>query len=192
MVCSAVLQAQSDASSSFREKVACLRVSRNSCRMSISSTMGMGRSSMRPGNSSSVYLPALHFVAAFERGRGRTQHHARAGLLRPHHGHIAPVVARRLFLLVGCRRALRRPRSGQVAAPARKRPTASPPPPRLSRAYAPPLLGALDIRERAVQNGPPVAESKEELARHGRGEGDFRHQQQGAAACASTASMAVR
>ena len=40
-----------------RENVACFRVSRNSWRMSISSTSGIGRFSMRSGKSSSVYFP---------------------------------------------------------------------------------------------------------------------------------------
>ena len=127
-------------------------------------------------------LAALGIVAAFQGGRGRTQHHARAGLLRPHHGHIAPVVARRLFLLVAAVVLFVDHDQAQVA---HRRENAGPRPHHhrgFAGAYAPPLLGALDIRERAVQNGHPVAESKEELARHGRREGDFGHQQQGAAA----------
>jgi hypothetical protein len=148
------------ASISLRENVACLRVSRNSCRMSISSTMGMGRSSMRPGNSSSVYLPRSGVVAAFQAGRGRTQHHARAGRLRPHHGHIAPVVARRLFLLVAAVVLFVHHDQAQVAH-RREHARARPHHHRgRAGADAPPLLGALHIRERAVQNGHPVAESK--------------------------------
>ena len=44
---------------------------------------------------------ALHRVLpAFKRGRGRAEHHDRAGKLGAHHGDVARVVARRLFLLV--------------------------------------------------------------------------------------------
>ena len=57
MVCSPFSRRSVMASISRREKVACLRVSRNSCRMSISSTAGMGRCSMRSGSSSKRYLP---------------------------------------------------------------------------------------------------------------------------------------
>jgi hypothetical protein len=127
-------------------------------------------------------LAALDVVAAFEARGGRTEHHARAGLLRPHHGHIAPVVARRLFLLVAAVVLFVDHDQAQVA---HRRKNARPCPHHyrgFAGADTPPLLGALDIGERAVQNGHPVAESQEELARHGRGEGDFGHQQQGAAA----------
>ena len=43
----------------------------------------------------------LGVVPALERRRGRTQHHGRFGELGSHHGDIARVVARILFLLVG-------------------------------------------------------------------------------------------
>ena len=68
--------------------------------MSISSTAGMGRASMRPGNSQQRVLAAFRVVTALQAGRGRAQDHARARGLRAHDGHVAPVVARRLLLLV--------------------------------------------------------------------------------------------
>ena len=43
---------------------------------------------------------ALDIVPAFQRRRGRAQHHHRTGQLGAHHGHVARVVARRLLLLV--------------------------------------------------------------------------------------------
>ncbi len=51
-----------------------------------------------------------------------------------------------------------------------------------ARADAPPLLGALGVAERGVQDGHAVAEAGEELPGHRRGERDLRHQQQRAAA----------
>jgi hypothetical protein len=76
MVCSPFSRRSPMASTSLRENVACLRVSRNSWRMSISSTAGMGRASMRLGKRQQRVFAALGVVAAFEAGRGRAQHHA--------------------------------------------------------------------------------------------------------------------
>src|SRR5579885_2230115 len=44
-----------------------------------------------------------------------------------------------------------------------------------------PLVGALGIGEGAVQDGYALAETVEELPRHGRRQRDFRYHQQGAA-----------
>ena len=57
MTCSPFSSRAPSASNSFRENVLCLRVSKNSWRMSTISTDGIGRSSIRPGSSSSAYLP---------------------------------------------------------------------------------------------------------------------------------------
>ncbi len=100
MVCSPFSRRWPSASMSLRENVFCLRVSRNSWRISISSTAGMGRASMRPGQFEQRVLAALRVVAALQAGRGGAQHHARAGRLRAHDGDVAPVVARRFFLFV--------------------------------------------------------------------------------------------
>ena len=145
MVCSPFSRRCPMASSSLREKVACLRVSRNSCRMSISSTVRHGPLLDAARQFQQRVLAALGVVAAFEAGRGRTQHHARAGRLRAHDGHIAPVVARRLFLLVAAvvllihhdqaQVAHRREHPGPRAHHHRRR----------AGADAPPLLGALDV-----------------------------------------------
>jgi len=57
MVCSPFARRTPMASISRRENVLCLRVSRNSVRMSRIATCGMGRRSMRSGSSSSLYFP---------------------------------------------------------------------------------------------------------------------------------------
>ncbi len=53
---------------------------------------------------------------------------------------------------------------------------------RFSTPDAVPLLGALVGRERGVQQGHAGAEGRVQLSRHGRGEADLGHQQNGRAA----------
>ena len=137
---------------------------------------------MRSGSSSSVYLPRSHVVAALETGRGRAQHHARAGGLRAHDGHIAAVIARRLLLLVALIVLFVDHDQAEIAHRREHAGTRAHHHARLARADAAPLLGALGIGESAVQNRHAIAEAREELARHRRRERDLRHQQQRAAA----------
>ncbi len=127
-------------------------------------------------------LAALGVIPALEAGRGRTQHHARAGRLRAHDGHVAAVVARRFFLFIALVVLLVHHDQAQIAH-GRENPGArAHHHRRRARANPPPLIGALRIAEGAVQNGHAIAEAAEELAGHGGRQGDFRHQQQRAAA----------
>ena len=119
----------------------------------------------------------LRVVVRLERWRGRAQHHDRSRHLRPHHRHIARVIARRFFLLVrrilllvdnderkiADRREHRRPRSRHH--------------PRLAAPYAMPLLRPLRIRQPRMQNGNFIAEHLVQIGRHRRSQANFRNQQ---------------
>ena len=122
-------------------------------------------------------LALLRVVIGLERRRGRAQHHHGIRHLGAHHRHIARVVARRLFLLVGVvvllvdhdqrqvghRRKHRRARAYHNVA--------------LAVADALPLLGALVVGERRVQDGDLVAEDLVQIGGHRRRQPDLRHQQ---------------
>ena len=127
-------------------------------------------------------LAALGVVAALQAGRGRAQHHAGAGRLRAHDGHVAAVVARRFLLLVALVVLLVDDDQAQVPRPARTRPSACPPPRRpRPRGCAATARRARTSAKARVQDGHAVAEAVEELAGHGGGERDLGDQHQRAA-----------
>ncbi len=102
--------------------------------------------------------------------------------MRAHDGHVAPVVARRVLLLIAAivlfidddeaeilhRSEDARPGSDHHAG--------------LAVADAAPLLGALGIVKGGMKDRDPVAEAMEELAGHSRSQRDLGHQQQRVAA----------
>ena len=96
-----------------------------------------------------------------------------AGRLRARRGHLPRVVARIALLLVGRRRAPRRPRSAPDREPARTPPTAGPTQTLASpRAQTVPLVAALAGREPGVKESDAVTEARREpsdgLRRRGR------------------------
>ena len=186
MVCSPLSSRSLMASSRRREKVDCLRVSRNSCRMSIISTCGMGRCSMRSGNSSSLNLPLLGVVAGFETGRRGAENHHGVGGLRPHDGDIAAVIARRLRLLVAAVVLFVHHHQAEILHGREDAGARADHHARIAGANAAPLFGALDFAESGMQDRHPVAEAVEELARHGGRERDLGNQQQRAASVGET------
>ena len=139
--------------------------------------------SMRSGQFEQRVLAALGVVAALQAGRGRAQHHAGPRGLRPHDGHVAAVVARGLLLLVApsCSSSTTiRPRLRTGAKTPERVPTTTPARAR-TRMRRHCSVRSVSVKRR-VQDGHAVAEAREELAGHGGGEGDLRHQQQRAAA----------
>ena len=122
--------------------------------------------------------PPLRIRPALQRRRRRPQYHRRPCQLRPHHRHVAPVVARILLLLVARimlfihnyepqlhhRRKHRRPRSHH-------NPRVTPPNPV-------PLLRPLIRRQPAVQQCYLCPKRREHLPRHRRRQPNLRHQKQ--------------
>ena len=123
----------------------------------------------------------LRVEIRFQRWRRRAQNHDGIRHLGAHHGDVAGMVARRLFLLVGRivllvdddqreignRREDRRARADDHA--------------RFAALDAMPLLGAFFVGKRRVQDGDFVAEDLVQIGGDGGREADFRNQQNGGA-----------
>ena len=114
-----------------------------------------------------LVFPQLRVVAAFKTGRCGTEHHASTGVLRAHHGDIAAVIARILFLLVALIVLFIDNDEAQIAngrehAGARPHDYAG----RAGTNFSP-LAGAFGVAESAVQNCDAVAKPGEELSGHG-------------------------
>ncbi len=128
----------------------------------------------------------------FQRRRGRTEHDDGIRHLGAHHGDVAGVVARRFFLLVrgivffvdddqreiGDRGEDRGARADDHA--------------RVAALDAMPLLGALLVGERRVQDGNFVAEDLMQIGGDGGREADFRDKQNGRASGFEHATHAAR
>ena len=123
----------------------------------------------------------LRVEIGFERRRGRAQHDDGIRHLGAHHGNVAGVIARRLFLLVrrvvlfvddderkiGDRGEDRRARADDHA--------------RFAALDAMPLLGAFAVGERGVQDGNFIAEDLMQVGSHRRSQADLRNEQDGGA-----------
>ena len=116
-------------------------------------------------------------LPAFQRRRRRAQHHHRAGQLGAHHGHVARVVARRLFLLVALVVLLVHENQAEIRHGRKDGRARADHDGRIAAPDAPPLLAALLRRERGVQQRDLVAEGGVEQAGRLRREADLRHQQ---------------
>ena len=123
----------------------------------------------------------LRVEVGLERRRGRAQHDDGVRHLGAHHGDVAGVVARRFFLLVGRvvlfvdddqREIGDRRKDGRARADDHAR---------VAALDAVPLLGALAVGERGVQDGNFVAEDLMQIGGHGGRQADFRDEQNGGA-----------
>ena len=149
----------------------------NSSRMSRISTSGSGRCSMRSASSISLYRALRGVVVGLERGRGRAQHRHGVAHLGAHHGHIAGVVARRFILLVGVVVLLIDHDQRQVGHRREHGRTRTYHNVGLAIADALPLLGALVVGERRVQDRDLVAENLVQVRGHRGSQSDLGHQQ---------------
>ena len=122
-------------------------------------------------------LAALRILPAFKRGRGRAHDHDCAGQLGAHDGHVARVVARRLFLLVALVVLLVDENQSQIWRGRKDCRARANDDGRIAAANATPLLAALFRRERGVQQGYFLPESLIEQTGHLRGEADFGNEQ---------------
>ncbi len=122
-------------------------------------------------------LAALRVVEGLHRRRGRAQHHRRAAELAAHHGHVAAVVARHLFLLVGAVLLFVHHDQGEVAHRREHRRARPHDHARIAVADAVPLLGPLGIGERGVQDRDLVSENLMQVGGGLRRQADLRHQQ---------------
>jgi hypothetical protein len=118
-------------------------------------------------------------LPAFQRRRGRAQHHHRAFQLGPHHGHVAGVVARRLLLLVTLVVLLIHQDQTQIGRGGKDGRAGADDDGRVSAANAPPLVAALLRRERGMEQRDFLAEGLVEQAYRLRREADLGNQQDG-------------
>ena len=148
---------------------------RGACRSS--STSGSGRFITRSRSSMRVYLPRSAFCQLSSDGVAEPMHHHRAGQLGAHHGHVARVVARRLFLLVALVVLLVDENQSQIRRGRKDRRARADDNGRVAAADAPPLLAALLGRERGVQQRDFLPEGLIEQAGHLRREADLGNEQ---------------
>lgn len=118
-------------------------------------------------------------LPAFERRRRRAQHYDGIRKLGAHHGDIARVVARRLFLLVALVVFFVDEDEAEVGRGREDCRARADDDLRFSAADAPPLLAAFFRRERGMQQRHLLAEGGIEQARGLRCQADLRHQQDG-------------
>ena len=145
--------------------------------MSMSSTSGSGRFITRSRSSMRVYLPGASILPAFERWRGRTQHHRGPGQLGAHHGHVARVVARGFFLFVALVVLLVDEDEAEIRRGRKDGGARADDDGRVAAANAAPLLAAFIGREGGVEQRDLLPEGLIEQAGHLRREADFRNQQ---------------
>ena len=141
----------------------------NSVRMSTSSTAGSGRSMHAVEHLDAGVAAALGVGPGFERGRGGAEDDDGVVELGAHHGDVAAVVARRLFLLVAGVVLLVDEDEAEVGHGREDGGARADDDAGLAAADAVPLLGALVGRERGVQQGDLGAEGGEHLRRPWRG-----------------------
>ena len=141
-------------------------------------TSGMGRSAMRSGNSSSVYLPddALKRLSRLGVADPSTTQ-AFAACARTM-ATSRPLYRGVLFLLVTGVVLFIDHDQPQIPHRRKHAGSRSDHHARAACANSAPLIGALGIAEGAVQNGHPIAEARVELPRHRGRQRDLRHQQQ--------------
>ena len=149
--------------------------------MSISSTSGSGRWLHALVHLDQRVLAALGVVPGFERWRGGAEDDWRLRELGAHHGDVARVVARILFLLVGRVVLFVDDDEAEVGDGREDGRARADDDARFAAADAMPLLGALVRRERGVEQRDLVAEGGVELRGHGGRQADLRHQQNGGA-----------
>ena len=145
----------------------------------------------RPG-AASVYFPCARVMETFERGRGGAEQRHRAFELRAHDGDIAPVVARRFFLLVAGLLLLVHDDQADIFERRKNGRARAHHDARFAAAHAPPFAGALRDRQPAVQHGDAFAKPRAAQAAHPERERDLRHQHERRAAARSAASTARR
>ena len=127
-------------------------------------------------------LVLFRVVVGLERGRRRAQHDHRVRHLGPHHRYIAGVVARSFFLFVGGILFLVDDDKSQVADRSEDRRTRADHHARISAFDAMPLLGALLIRQRRMEDGHFIAKHLVQIGGNRRREPDLGNQQDRGAA----------
>ena len=115
-------------------------------------------------------------VVGFKRRRGRAEQRDRAFEARAVDGGVAPVVARRFFLLVAGFLLFVDDDEAEIFERRENRGARAHNDARLAVANAPPFAGAFDIREAAVQNGDNRAEARADQPAEPERERDFRNQ----------------
>ena len=123
----------------------------------------------------------LRVVVGLERGRGGAKHNGGVRHLGAHHGDVARVVSRRFLLLVGGVVFFVDDDEREIADRSEDSRARADDHARFSALDAVPLLGALVVGKRGVQDGDFVAEDLMEIGGDGGRQANFRHEQNGGA-----------
>ena len=155
---------------------------RSTSRRSTISTRGRPWGPIRRGRRSRSYLPRSAFACDSTDGRRRAEHDRAALEPRPHHRHVAPVVAGALVLLVGAVVLLVHDHEAEAGNGREDRGARAHHDARLALANAPPLVVALAGRELAVEDGDGRPEAGPGGANEHRREADLGDEDDRAAA----------